>query len=365
MKLGKNLVDLAQEIERRRGAKKDFIADTSKIEAGVIEKDGKANVVLRMSDHELAINPLAHVQIGEHVGIPKKYYDRMLKDDPILLATNINTWFRREPDKRLIRTLDSKARAFLSQRYRPLENEDLLEAVLPVLGDLGVEVMSCDVTETRLYIKAVDPRIHRDVPKGHAMGDGTHTFFDTCSPAVIVKNSEVGLGAMDIEAGMFTKVCTNLAMFSDRGFKKYHVGGKLADLGDQVYAMLSDQTRRISDAALWSQVRDVTKIAFDEAAFGKIVDEKIIGMSKDKIDGDPVKVVELTSRKFGLNEREQSSVLKHLIQGGDLSRYGVFNAITRTAQDLDDYDRASEFEALGGKVIELPRNEWQQIAEAA
>jgi hypothetical protein len=76
-------------------------------------------------------------------------------------------------------------------------------------------------------------------------------------------------------------------------------------------------------------------------------------------------VVEVTATRFGLNETERKSVLDHLIRGGDLSQYGLHNAITRTAEDLDDYDRASDFERFGGQIIELPANEWRQIAEAA
>lgn len=49
----------------------------------------------------------------------------------------------------------------------------------------------------------------------------------------------------------------------------------------------------------------------------------------------------------------------------DLSAYGLVNAVTHFSQDLDDYDRATEFEALGGKLIEQSRAEWDALAEAA
>ena len=35
------------------------------------------------------------------------------------------------------------------------------------------------------------------------------------------------------------------------------------------------------------------------------------------------------------------------------------------AAAMGDYDRATEFEALGGKLIELPSGDWQELAEAA
>ena len=53
------------------------------------------------------------------------------------------------------------------------------------------------------------------------------------------------------------------------------------------------------------------------------------------------------------------------VAGGDLSAYGVVNAVTHSAEDVEDYDRATEFEALGGKLIELSSSEWKEIAEAA
>ena len=47
---------------------------------------------------------------------------------------------------------------------------------------------------------------------------------------------------------------------------------------------------------------------------------------------------------------------------GDLSVWGLANAVTRTAEDVADYDRATELEATGGRVIELPRADWRAIA---
>jgi hypothetical protein len=48
-----------------------------------------------------------------------------------------------------------------------------------------------------------------------------------------------------------------------------------------------------------------------------------------------------------------------------LSRFGLINAITRTAETTASYDRASEFEAFGGLVLNLPVTEWQEVQLAA
>jgi len=82
----------------------------------------------------------------------------------------------------------------------------------------------------------------------------------------------------------------------------------------------------------------------------------------DVIEADVVKVVEVTQKRFGLTEGEKSGVLHHLIQGGDMNRFGLINAVTRTAQDVPDYDRSTELERLGGTILELPRRDWETIA---
>jgi len=356
MKSGKTITELAMEIERRRELKRDYLVPTQKLAMS-------PDLQISAGDLTVGVNDLAHGQIAAHTGIPKAYYDRMKQEAPALLADNVNQWFAAKPETRMLRTLDGKARAFLSDRYRALENEDLAEAALPAIADLGLDIMSCEITDRRLYIKAVDPRVTRELSKHNAkFGDGGHTIVRVLSPAITISNSEVGLGMLSILGGTYDGFCSNLATFGERSLKKYHVGAK-HELGDDVYSLLSDNTRRISDAALWAQVGDIFKIAFDRAKFDALVN-KIEGAAEDKID-DAVRVVDLSAKRFALNDTEKTSVLKRLIEGADLSRMGLHNAITRASQDVADYDRATELERVGGQVIELKRNEWAELAAAA
>lgn len=364
MKFGKTIQEMLKEVERQTETRKDYLAKTSDLSM-VPTTDGKDVEVALKGNGTLRANDIAHDQIGEHVGIPAKYYDRMRHEAPELLARNVNHWFGTQDSKRMVRTLDGKMRAFLSNGFRPLENFDLVEAAVPVLIEKGMEIVSCDITERRLYIKAVDKSIQRDIPKGGGrMGDGGHTIFDTVSPACVISNSEVGMGSLSIEVGMLTKACTNLAFFKQRSMKKYHVGGRF-DLGAHgVQELLSDQTKRLTDAAVWSQVKDVVANCFDALRFEESL-VAIKAMTEQKIEGDPVKAIETTAKRFSFTDGERSSVLRHLIEGGDLTRYGIFNAVTRTAEDLGDYDRATEFERIGGEIVELTKSEWRVIAEAA
>lgn len=372
MKAGKTLQELAAEIERRANAKKDVVVRSKDLHYVVDADRGKAEVNLDIGGKfRTGINAIAHQQFGLHVGIPKPYYDRMLAQQPDLLCANVNTWLREDtdskgaPTKRMVRMLDNNARAFLSDSYRPLENEDLARAVLPVLMELDLAVMSCEITDRRLYIKAVDRKVERELAAiGGRFGDGQHKIVRCLSPAVTISNSEVGQGALAILGGVYDAFCSNLASFGERSTRKYHAGSKHELAGEATYALLSNETRRITDAALWAQVKDITKAAFDRAKFDSLC-ETIEETRWHKIEGDPVKVIELANKSLGISEANGKDILRHLIDGGELSRFGLYNAITRAAQDVEDYDDATDMERAGAKIIEMKPAEWKRLAQAA
>src|SRR5262245_57503208 len=367
MKTGTTVLELATEILRQARSKRDYVAPTTALRYAPppVTSDGpggEGEALILEGAGQYAITPHAHTQLAEHLGIPKRYYDRMRQERTELLATNINTWLAAKPERRLGRTLDGQVRAFLSDKYRPLDHTDLAEAVLPVLQGLEVEIVSCAITDTRLYLKAVDRRIATDIPTGARLGEG-HVWFDTLSPAIVISNSEVGAGALNIEAGVWTKLCTNLAIAARRSMKKYHLGGRL-DMGADLTALLSDRTRRLTDAALWAQVRDVVAGEFARARFDAMV-EDVCGTTERRIAGDPVQVVEVTAKRFELTDPERGSILNALIEAGDLSQYGLHAAVTRYSQRDDvEYTRAIELERLGGAILDLSPRDWQVLTAA-
>jgi len=377
MKKGRDLQELAAEITRQRDAKRDYVAPTTAlamvVENGHFEPDGSPDqpkplpkCLLDLQDTgRFGINSLAHSHIQSHVNIPAQYYNRMLSQAPELLAKNVNHWFRTNPAPRMVRTLDERVRALLSNSYRPLDNYDFAEAILPVLRDRHLEVMSCEVTEKKLYIKAVDMREVK-VPVGYKMGDGSHRIFDVCAPAFIASNSEVGYGRLVLETGVYTRACTNLAWWAEGGMKRTHLGSRHAvtEGVENIDALLSARTKQKTDEALWLQVRDVMKAAFDEGFFKKRC-ERLTATSEQRITGKVELVVASAAERFGLTEVEKDGVLKHLIEGGKLSQYGLHAAFTRAAADVDDYDRSTEMEYMGGRIIELPRTDWAVLNEAA
>jgi hypothetical protein len=358
MKTGRSLSELAREIERQGKTKKDYYAASPAIVMHGLpggERAGAGEVELELGSmgRRLGVTELAHEQIAGRLGIPRQYYDRMLREAPGLLAENANHWFRARADERqLVRTLDGNVRALLSDRYRPLDHLDLAQAVLPILGEAGVRVESCEVTERRLYLKAVTDRVTAEVKRG-----------DVVQAGIVVTNSEVGLGAVKVEPMVYRLVCLNGAIVPDAGLRRQHVGRAGAEFDlDGAAEFYRDATRRADDRAFWMKVRDVVRGALKAEGFARVVD-RYRAAAKLEIKRDPVAAVQEVGRRFGLTEGESGGVLRHLIAGGDLSAYGVMNAVTRESQDVASYDRATELERVGGQVIELPRTEWARIAE--
>jgi hypothetical protein len=366
MKEGKSLSQLAVELERQYKTKRDFVADTRQLEIapdfpvdtlpGLNVLNSRSVDVMRVNGHgSFVVTDHTHGQIANRLGVPKPYYDRMRSEAPDLLKSNIQHWFNHKPERRMVRVLDGNARAFLSDRYRLLDNFDLAQAVLPIFGELGegaIKIESCEITDARMYIKAVFPKIETEIKKGDVVQSG-----------IVITNSEVGMGALKVEPMVFRLVCTNGLIVPDYAQRRAHLGRGYDDT-ESAYELFRDETLMADDKAFWMKVQDVVRASLKSVQFEKIVDT-MRAASDRTISRSPVDVVELVSDKYQLNKTEKDNVLLHLIQGGDLSQWGVVNAITRTAQDVESYDRSTDMERLGGQVLLMQPRDWDALAKAA
>jgi len=386
MKSGLTLQQLAEQLEAAKKAQRDFVAPAPLLRAAVNPAQ-TVQLAMKTNGHDETFNvrPYAHGQLAQLTGIPKAYYDRMATEAPNLLADSLNTWLRmRTDDRQLVRVAGRDVRAILSDRYRPLDNVNLAEVALPELLNRGATIESCQITETKLYIKAVLPTLSRTI-NGSEMRDlATYEQVpdhaarvaenqrrgfkvgDVVQAMVCLSNSEVGAGTLRVEGGVYRLVCLNAAISPDGSYRKYHIGRGLGgDAEDAVRALLTDETRRADDKALWLKVRDVVRAAFDEQRFNTQCD-KLEAATQDKIALDKgvslERVVERVVEKFSIGEATGGSILKHLIAGGDLSRYGVVQAVTRASAEVEDYDNATELERVGGNIVELSREDWRQLA---
>lgn len=364
MKPGKTLQELAIELDRQNSAKQDFLLDTRNL---VMDAD-ENGAMLTMIDKDnhvstiLGINDIAHSQIGTSLGIPKAYYDKMLTQNPALLAENVNAWFNNEPEVRMLRTMTDEeggtryTRAFLSRKYRRIDHYDLAQNILPILKEFDVEFASTEITGQKLYIKVVNEKLTREVKPGDYVQSG-----------LIITNSEVGMGTLTIQPLLYRLVCTNGMVVNDfqTATKRRHIGrGNIA--GDD-YTLYADDTLLADDRALMLKIRDTIKASLDEVHFVNLIDNMRTAADTPIEARDIPGMVKLAAPTFGYTLKESEGILDHLIRGGDLSMYGFANAVTRFAQDVNSYDRSTELESIGYDILTMNPRTWRnlQVVEAA
>ena len=344
------MAELAKQIKSDSEARRDFRVPTQTLK--FVPEGDRGRINFKIGKDRFSTAPTRHClrQVSERGGIPAKYVDRMLESGSLdLLADNINHWWTKEPDKRMLRTLingTQVARAFLSERYRPLENIDLMATIMPKLSQLDVEILSCEITETRLYIQAATPKIEAKL-----VGDKVRA-------GVCISNSEVGQGAINIDPLLYYLACKNGAI-AQRVMKRHHIGRRndpMFEL-DAAAEYFTDATREQDDKAFWMKVRDVVDGLFDRDRFNALV-ESFENTTAQKIK--PIEAVEEVTNRFQFNETERDAILNHLIEGGNGNNlFGLINAVTRTATDVESYDRSIELQRIGMEMMELPKSFWQ------
>ena len=341
MKQGmKSIENLYGELMRQREARMDLIANTRSLSVSTENGISTLSIFTDKDIYNFKVTDIAHRQIADRLGIPFKYYERMMNEYPKLLDENVNSWLKFKAEKRMLRTLDGKLRAFLSNRYRRLDNLELVDHILPVIAQMkNCSIASCDITETHLYLKVINKSMKAEIVPG-----------DIVQAGFVVSDSEMGLGALKVEPLVYRLVCKNGMISKDYAHKKYHTGRNVEDT-DNAYELYSDETLQADDKAYFMKVQDIVSAAVDETKFLLTVD-KMRQAKNIKTGDNPVETVEILGDKYLLNKNERASVLRHFIMDRDFSQFGLVNAVTRTSQDVEDYNRATELERIGGTILE-------------
>ena len=243
----------------------------------------------------------------------------------------------------MVRTLGGNARAFLSDKYRAFDNYEVAEHALEALQAADCRIESVEVTDRRFYLKAVSERITGDVGVGDIVQSG-----------IVISNSEIGAGSLRVEPLVFKLSCLNGMITADSSFRRNHVGSALMK-GDRDGAIefFTDETKKKSDEVIFLQVRDIVQGMMTDTGFAKVV-AKFKAAKEIPLTGDAFETVEELGKKWAMSETESRGILSSLImdeaEGNNL--FGLVNAVTDYSKKVEDYDRATEFERLGGKILE-------------
>lgn len=362
MKTGKSLVELATKLEDIRQHSKDLLVPAERL-----SMDHRADLVIANAGASTFVKPTeyAHGQIAGYTGIPKAYYDRLRSENKGLLASNVNHGIEqqhmakapgRKPENRMLRLYKDEVRALLSASYRRLDSYEMCQTILPILSDKGMTVASSEITDSRVYLKALSPKITTEVKKGDVVQFG-----------LVISNSDVGAGSVRVEPLVYRLVCQN-GLIMNTAIRQRHLGRNIGS--DDIQELLSDRTKELTDQAFWATVRDVVLASMDTAKFEETANQLRAAADRKITNFDIPEVVELTMKAIGVSgEKVAEHAGAYLANGADgagLTQWGLLNAFTFAAQqDGMSYDASVDMERNASKILTLNANQWRRIAEVA
>jgi hypothetical protein len=351
---------LADQKERSR----DFVARPSAIEAVA----GNNGVNLHVKGAGLfAPTSWASSQLASVTDIPKAYYDRIAQENPSLLADAVNHGISRLDGSRVVRTVGETVRAVVSDRYFALDSFDLLRETLPTLYSGGFQVQESEISDRRLYVRAVSPRTTTDVRKGDPVQFG-----------VSISTSDVGGGALKVEPFFYRLACLNGMVLeqtlAEKGreerrkmaLRRNHNGGRIEFEGDTFLEFLTDETREKKAAAIFSETRDMIRGLSDTERFRELVERMQTAANREITNNNVETVVARAMSATSVVGKEiQADIIGELLrgnQGAGFTQWGLANSFTAQAHKTDDSDRADALMRAGGRIINLTESEWKKVA---
>ena len=366
------LQNLILKVQDQASRAQDFRAPTNQLQLMTGDRgDGTkvSQVVFEKTKGQptqiVSANPVAFDQIAQRANIDVRTARRLQQDYANEFDALINAIWQKEPAVRILRTFNTGknvgiARAFVSDKFKTFDNRDLLEAALPQLieSDAQWKVVNGEVTDKRLYLRL---KSENQTGEGAAVGD-------IMANGIGLSNSETGCGSVNVYQMFWTLACLN-GMQTEKRTRKSHITGARGDA--DTWGLLTDEAKDADNHALALQLRDVTASYASRESFDEVL-EKMKSAHADTISGSVNAAVESLGKVLTLSKKDTSSVLDGLLAtvsqsgfaGHPVTRATMVNAVTAVAHNADA-DSVDDWQRLGGRVLDLPRSDWQRVAMAA
>ena len=372
-----SLKELVEELDRQKESKIDFIADSR--ELAVIKHPEQEGVyclapdAVRVSEWlpsstKTILRDEAMCQLGERLDptIPRTFLRTLSKERPERFLDLMNGLLKDTGKRRLIRCMDGQVRAVLSDKYRVIDNHDIAFAALDAVRSFDGEVIECAISEKHMRIKftsrkifdAIDEmRTSGDKSKWYAGGMGNQEFLSkvgaktqgelpggpgTVHPLVTISNSETGHGGFNVRIGILRAICFNLATIETVA-AKIHLGSKM-ELG-----IFQPETIESESKTIFLKARDAIHSAFDPIHFKRLIAKCKVAQN-DPIEA-PGDAIDNVIKANSLPQETREHILAHFLRDYDQTRYGLSQAVSRYAQDVDSPDAADQLEVAAGRLI--------------
>jgi hypothetical protein len=381
MKRQVNLQELVSELKTQTLQKRDLVIPASHLsmENGrIVIHNVSGNDALSKILYETGISQTGegHLQrlvldrldtIDPHLidklGIPTKYFEKCdTEEDIALLDQNVNHWLRKLKGNYLLRTFVDKeeshgvARALLSDRFRTIDNYDVLLATLQAINEVkketGIDIQlddkGCDISDKRLTMRFIAPQVEIDAPQllknyrpnggGSGVGNGIISGFS-------VSNSEVGAGQFSIAARVKILRCDNGMIITQESFKQRHLGAKMEE-----FQVWSEESRQKNLELVISQIKDSVKEYVSAECLGRVV-AKLEEKAGYEVK-HPVDCIKQVSQSIGISDEKADDILNIFMKSGDASAFGITQAFTLFAHTKGTAEEQFDIENRAMEVLE-------------
>ena len=137
------------------------------------------------------------------------------------------------------------------------------------------------------------------------------------------------------------------------------------------WGLLTDEAKDADNRALELKVRDLVGGLASRDSFDEVI-EKMRKASEDTITGSSNEAVEALGKVLQLTKKDTKNIFDGLLAtigqsgyaGNPVSRATMVNAVTAVANQAQP-DEVDDWQRLGGRVLDLPKSDWQRVAMAA
>lgn len=403
------------EIQRQAKTKKDFVIPASTIsvdDSGKLslpgvksfklansgntyatwqEAEGAAekgeSIIPQEASGDFPLSRTARRQLCTRLGTPIAFVDALCTQGQGDLAGRILTERLHRPrigidpanatanvDRFTVRMLDSAVRAVVSERYRIIDNIDLFFASAQKLDKVGGEIWQMRLTGDNFQMLAVARGISGEVRLDRTFdpGDGWQSRWhngetDTQYAAMSLSNSETGCGSIQICPAIMTRVCANYNVWA-KVLRAVHLGRKREEDG----LIENAETQSLESRLTFARVQAAIETIFNPDDFAKYIETMNAATQRvivTDIHNTPTvqKAVERVSERFEIQDNVAATIYANLLKSCDYSQYGMMQATTQAAHDMDvekEIDGAISLEEIGGAIVHLSNSDWRDLVKA-
>lgn len=379
----KHLNNLVCELERQAESKRDVVADGRAlrvtVDNGAVrlstdrahwKADAAGSDAIHSLEQGLRMTDSAVAQLCNRLtpSVPVEFARKLIAEHPGEAASLLGGVLKEDAGMHLVRMLDGKVRALMSNKYRILDHYDVAMASLKAVRESNGVVLSGELSERNMRIKFTTPDMVGRVEDEMLARPGTHwvNFGDkgredrlalsqlgtsmptpygaqSVFPAVSIVNSETGHGSFRVQYGVILAYCgINYSVMSEVK-SEIHLGGILP-LGVMRPETIDAKSRVITMEAV-----DAIRAAFTPEIFNPMID-RLNNAAASKIP-DQVEAVDNVMRMAPIHDGERDALLAYFLGDYSRTRFGLGQAVSRLAQDIEDTDRAADLEETAGRLM--------------